>query len=104
SHHLALPATSALSLHDALPISRVQHRQARRPIEARGDHPVVVAGPDRIRIGPVSIEDGVRTVMQLLSSDGVWSASTRSRRSAEQDRKSTRLNSSHVSISYAVFC
>src|SRR5437868_9861591 len=27
-----------------------------------------------------------------------------SHRDAEQDRKSTRLNSSHVSISYAVFC
>src|SRR5690625_6414692 len=26
------------------------------------------------------------------------------RRSFEQDRKSTRLNSSHVAISYAVFC
>src|SRR5690606_39917509 len=28
----------------------------------------------------------------------------RGRRVAEQDRKSTRLNSSHVKISYAVFC
>src|SRR5699024_12702034 len=28
----------------------------------------------------------------------------RSREAAAQDRKSTRLNSSHVSISYAVFC
>src|SRR2546430_6745723 len=28
----------------------------------------------------------------------------RRRRSAEQDRKSTRLNSSHSQISYAVFC
>src|SRR5207249_10813964 len=28
----------------------------------------------------------------------------RSRPLAERDRKSTRLNSSHVSISYAVFC
>src|SRR5437868_11201234 len=28
----------------------------------------------------------------------------RRRRSASRDRKSTRLNSSHVSISYAVFC
>src|SRR5699024_11582017 len=27
-----------------------------------------------------------------------------SRRSSSKDRKSTRLNSSHVSISYAVFC
>src|SRR5690625_6666946 len=26
------------------------------------------------------------------------------RKAAEQDRKSTRLNSSHVAISYAVFC
>src|SRR5438067_5172444 len=29
---------------------------------------------------------------------------TRARSSTRQDRKSTRLNSSHVSISYAVFC
>src|SRR5690606_40673311 len=28
----------------------------------------------------------------------------RRRRSGEEDRKSTRLNSSHVKISYAVFC
>src|SRR5690606_40999562 len=30
--------------------------------------------------------------------------STRSTRQDKQDRKSTRLNSSHVKISYAVFC
>src|SRR5437868_12304994 len=45
------------------------------------------------------------------SSDGVWSVSLlpeRKRQFAKPplhpDRKSTRLNSSHVSISYAVFC
>src|SRR5207249_10601298 len=32
------------------------------------------------------------------------STSSRSSCSAQRDRKSTRLNSSHVSISYAVFC
>src|SRR5438067_10098382 len=32
------------------------------------------------------------------------STSSRMNRLAKQDRKSTRLNSSHVSISYAVFC
>src|SRR5690349_22879300 len=32
------------------------------------------------------------------------SSSRRSRSSAARDRKSTRLNSSHVEISYAVFC
>src|SRR5438874_9875450 len=30
--------------------------------------------------------------------------SVRARRSVRSDRKSTRLNSSHVEISYAVFC
>src|SRR5207249_7873462 len=34
----------------------------------------------------------------------VFSASEEDRDSRDQDRKSTRLNSSHVSTSYAVFC
>src|SRR2546422_8370085 len=34
----------------------------------------------------------------------LYSSATRSYRSGEQDRKSTRLNSSHGYISYAVFC
>src|SRR5690554_7758846 len=33
-----------------------------------------------------------------------WAVPRRSRRSTCPDRKSTRLNSSHVRISYAVFC
>src|SRR5690606_41691554 len=33
---------------------------------------------------------------------GLWFAATMRR--SEEDRKSTRLNSSHVKISYAVFC
>src|SRR5699024_12328092 len=37
-------------------------------------------------------------------SSGVDCGSTVSRSSSSTDRKSTRLNSSHVSISYAVFC
>src|SRR5207249_9775319 len=35
---------------------------------------------------------------------GVAKARTTARRPTPRDRKSTRLNSSHVSISYAVFC
>src|SRR5437773_9959263 len=31
-------------------------------------------------------------------------ARRRTRRPGDQDRKSTRLNSSHITISYAVFC
>src|SRR6266496_5999829 len=58
--------TYTLSLHDALPISRV------------------AAGRGRARHAPGA---SARTV-------AAW----------RSDRKSTRLNSSHVEISYAVFC
>src|SRR5277367_6925228 len=33
-----------------------------------------------------------------------WSASSRCGTTGRSDRKSTRLNSSHITISYAVFC
>src|SRR5690606_42020062 len=41
---------------------------------------------------------------ELLRSDGGAPAPSAAGRSARLDRKSTRLNSSHVKISYAVFC
>src|SRR5688572_33145175 len=67
-----------LSLHDALPISVVGHR--RPPHRAREliDGPVLV-----------EVRAAVRTVAHVL---------------LDLDRKSTRLNSSHSQISYAVFC
>src|SRR5688572_31724785 len=74
------PATTeiyTLSLHDALPISeRVRRSVARR----RG----------RTRRGRNSLSPAP--------------AGMASRRSVCGDRKSTRLNSSHSQISYAVFC
>src|SRR5437868_2457906 len=39
-----------------------------------------------------------------LADPAVQDAFTRLREDLRRDRKSTRLNSSHVSISYAVFC
>src|SRR2546430_15745346 len=72
-----------LSLHDALPIfvrpQRVENRAetAVEPFEIGG-----VAG------------DVVPVAVQHVEVDQV----------REQDRKSTRLNSSHSQISYAVFC
>src|SRR5688572_31875093 len=74
------PATSeiyTLSLHDALPISRGV-RQRRRGTCAR------------LR-------------RHVLRVDGASELRPRARDS-RQDRKSTRLNSSHSQISYAVFC
>src|SRR5258708_26822974 len=44
---------------------------------------------------------------RLLAGDGSWISAPASSRPSEQsrsDRKSTRLNSSHQIISYAVFC
>src|SRR3712207_7326742 len=74
-----------LSLHDALPIS-----EADRPSDdrERGDRP---ARRDLHR-------PGRRTPRwHRLDQRGV-------RRHRRPDRKSTRLNSSHANISYAVFC
>src|SRR2546430_9224189 len=70
-----------LSLHDALPIflSRAQDRAG-----GPGDR----VGPRRHL--PVGTADGRRPARQPAGRGG--------------DRKSTRLNSSHSQISYAVFC
>src|SRR5207249_10676564 len=56
-----------------------------------------------IRSGRVGEEGGVDFVGALRDRDGLEAAQDRPDRAA-LDRKSTRLNSSHVSISYAVFC
>src|SRR5690606_40305485 len=47
------------------------------------------------RVGPAGVDDP-----ELIVAAGVGSGQPRD----GQDRKSTRLNSSHVKISYAVFC
>src|SRR5690606_42055966 len=49
---------------------------------------------NQYRIGLLRIERAIRERLQLQDVDTLL----------PQDRKSTRLNSSHVKISYAVFC
>src|SRR5690348_18237043 len=76
------PATTeiyTLSLHDALPISADRAARARIARRCQGRHGSPQQGSRSERQG-----DRCRVVAQ--------------------DRKSTRLNSSHPSISYAVFC
>src|SRR5207253_11138199 len=68
------PEIYTLSLHDALPISEPSPVRAPRPAGGR------VPSPSARAPRPPAPARGVR------------------------DRKSTRLNSSHVAISYAVFC
>src|SRR5437773_9693878 len=67
-----------LSLHDALPISTASARKARA-------YCLLVCS---VQNRPISVCAGVLTVLLI----------------APRDRKSTRLNSSHITISYAVFC
>src|SRR3712207_8478476 len=82
-----------LSLHDALPIL-FSDRDAVPARDTRVAHSVAMVRDGRILIetgGELSdagaLVDGVDRVAQVAA-----------------DRKSTRLNSSHANISYAVFC
>src|SRR5207253_8162918 len=49
-------------------------------------------------------DEGVRRVVYTSSSSVYGSSAELPARESGPDRKSTRLNSSHVAISYAVFC
>src|SRR5204862_7579201 len=91
--------TYTLSLHDALPISvpHLRATDARRDEEPVGPHAHLGRQQRRRRGGRrrADAADGARDrrLRQHPRARGVL-----------RDRKSTRLNSSHVEISYAVFC
>src|SRR5205814_10702259 len=96
---LATAAIYTLSLHDALPILR------RRRGDLRADHAVrLPRGTGRARGHGRSAHRPLRP-----RAHGVFHQRP-DRRAAllgeaeKRDRKSTRLNSSHLGISYAVFC
>src|SRR5207253_9171315 len=82
---------STPSLHDALPICAPGHRfiEAELIVKVLKEQAFVVARRFRDGIDPRPIEPVFREDLF---------------RCIEEDRKSTRLNSSHVAISYAVFC
>src|SRR5206468_12698997 len=86
-----LPATSTLSLHDALPISAA-HLGSRRSGRGlpRGTVRRTALRPDR-------------RFDRALDPEPAGRHRARDRIDGP-DRKSTRLNSSHDQISYAVFC
>src|SRR3712207_8554930 len=71
-----------LSLHDALPISPPARRRGRGQPDVRGGEQLEPRG-------------GHRHPQRGAGGAGLH---------ARRDRKSTRLNSSHANISYAVFC
>src|SRR5437867_7967554 len=97
--HLISTATApthiyTLSLHDALPICRVGSRTSASG-EPTAHRMQQAARRDEIGDGLASDRPG-EPVPHLVF--------VREDRGAHPDRKSTRLNSSHRTISYAVFC
>src|SRR5207248_9009732 len=92
SPHPLLPAAHSLSLHDALPISSTLRRRWERSAPGR-------ARSSRSRRATSHI--CTRSASSVVRSGR--DREDRARPGAE-DRKSTRLNSSHRTISYAVFC
>src|SRR5207248_10214425 len=88
--------THTLSLHDALPIFEPD-----RPVPRH--HEVVVGGMDEEPLHAFAAAVDHR-LPPLLVGDGDELAAKAWRGSSSIDRKSTRLNSSHRTISYAVFC
>src|SRR5207253_10620099 len=87
-NHTPTTEIYTLSLHDALPISLAE----RRP-----------EGPPHVEdLAPRSLRenDGLPALFLITHPPGAGVEDCEVLR----DRKSTRLNSSHVAISYAVFC
>src|SRR5207249_6319857 len=84
-----------LSLHDALPILIAGPRHVTVAREEQGSTTVLRASHD----GYADIFNVIHERILMLTADG-----REHEYALVEDRKSTRLNSSHVSISYAVFC
>src|SRR5690606_41672368 len=97
-HPPSLSSASTLSLHDALPIF---DRSSDERIDLCGLGYVAATGRDSLRLGG---ERRKGLGVDVGGHDMGACSSESSRDRGSEDRKSTRLNSSHVKISYAVFC
>src|SRR5207249_10475586 len=102
-YHTPPPQLYPLSLHDALPISVAEtYARLSAPNLARVAEDLVklleVAPGQRVLDVGTGTGVGARAAAIVTGQGGLAAGIDPS------DRKSTRLNSSHVSISYAVFC
>src|SRR5690606_40695431 len=94
--HPATPDVYPLSLHDALPISEVFTALQTNVIDGQENPYAQIASAKFQEVQKyLTITNHVYTPGYVLVSDNHF---------GKLDRKSTRLNSSHVKISYAVFC
>src|SRR5207249_10698159 len=93
------PHTSTLSLHDALPICLPKGVTKEGLAAAK-------SGLDSLKSQWAEATSAATSgdyITAMAKAEGVKTKAAEMMRSLG-DRKSTRLNSSHVSISYAVFC
>src|SRR5690606_39608835 len=97
------PALHPLSLHDALPISpcrpggTVYLKQLQYVLEVATNGLSVTKAANKLNTSQPGVSQQIRSLENLLGIE-IFT------RDKNRDRKSTRLNSSHVKISYAVFC
>src|SRR5690625_7927352 len=87
SPELATPELCTLSLHDALPIFTGNQRDF-----------------VSLHRAAAAVADGGERLQRQCAGVGIVTACVAGMPGDAGDRKSTRLNSSHVAISYAVFC
>src|SRR5690606_40953665 len=99
--HSAYTEIYTLSLHDALPIYALLDLAAtvNVPLIKKGKFLAVMFS--HFNKTHHFTEDEIALIEE--TADRTWAALERAR-AEKADRKSTRLNSSHVKISYAVFC
>src|SRR5690242_21316310 len=91
------PDSTPLSLHDALPILLAEQ------VPTRSFHLLEIRRPGLFtRMEPRVVVQAVDDLARALEPHRV--AGRAGQVGGVLDRKSTRLNSSHMSISYAVFC
>src|SRR5205807_10157877 len=92
-----------LSLHDALPICQFQENAERGTMNDEQEELHKPSSDEAQRPAPSDNSSFILHPSSLSSESGrpYWQSVARI---GIQDRKSTRLNSSHLVISYAVFC
>src|SRR5690606_40150305 len=100
----AAPGTSLLSLHDALPISRhAKYVDGHDGFGVGGDLALHVVGIQLVRVRLHISQHRKRVATQYGSHRSkIGIGRSNDFIAGSEDRKSTRLNSSHVKISYAV--
>src|SRR5690606_40519961 len=92
----------SLSLHDAPPIYPIISAVGHETDFTIADFVADLRAPTPSAAAEMATPDGDALAASLQRLEGALARRTAA--SLELDRKSTRLNSSHVKISYAVFC